>query len=414
MQRESGLTRILRFLAAGVAATLFWPGTARAGDEPDAIAILREADSATKRVKAVRYHARVVGTGAKNADGPILEGTFAGRRIKAGRGVLERVFGGGANVAANIRSFDATTVDPRTGEKTRIQVAADQKSIYQINHARKSFTVGPVGQADMLMIPVGRLMLLEFFHDAPFRDEIEGDTQRHEGTKEIGGVVCDVIHVVYSGRRGEARWYFGKQDRLPRRVDRLAGQGDFYLELSKLEVDPELDERLFTLECPEGFTEKPFAPEPPGEETRPLLKAGTAAPTWALVTPEGLRIRLEDLRGKVVVLDFWATWCGFCKMAMPELQKIHEEFADQPVRVLGLNCWERNGDPAAYMKDKGYTYSLLLKADEVAKDYHVTGIPTIYVIDGEGKIVMATSGYGPGTMDELRAVIRKNLKPREP
>jgi thioredoxin-related protein len=101
-------------------------------------------------------------------------------------------------------------------------------------------------------------------------------------------------------------------------------------------------------------------------------------------------------------------------MAMPGVQKLHEEFGDKGVKVLGINCWEnRGGDPAKYMKEKEFTYGLLLKADDVAKDYKVSGIPTFYLIDQEGKILYASSGFGPDKEKEIKKLIKKHMKPKD-
>ena len=117
---------------------------------------------------------------------------------------------------------------------------------------------------------------------------------------------------------------------------------------------------------------------------------------------------MASLRGSVVVMDFWATWCGPCMIAMPEIQKVHEHFRDQPVKVFGVNCMEgAGGDPAKYMRSQKYTYSLLLDGDSVADRYNVSGIPTFYVVDQQGRI--AFSSVGAGSEEGLTAIIEKLL-----
>ena len=106
-------------------------------------------------------------------------------------------------------------------------------------------------------------------------------------------------------------------------------------------------------------------------------------------------------------MDFWATWCGPCRQIMPALQKLHEKYKDQGAVVIGMNCWE-SGDPLAYMKDKGFNYGLIMNADEAAKAYGVSAIPTLYVIGKDGKVVHRS--VGADSVEDLEAAIQKALQ----
>ncbi|QYU67632.1 TlpA family protein disulfide reductase [Leptolyngbya sp. 15MV] len=136
---------------------------------------------------------------------------------------------------------------------------------------------------------------------------------------------------------------------------------------------------------------------------------GAAAPDFSLADPQGKPIALAELRGKVVLLDFWATWCGPCRQAMPAMQRLHEAHADEGLVVIGMNAWE-NADPVAFKKEHGFTYTLALKADEVAARYGVTGIPAFFVIDRQGQIVHSGVGFGPGTEGDLTAAVRAAIQ----
>ena len=111
-----------------------------------------------------------------------------------------------------------------------------------------------------------------------------------------------------------------------------------------------------------------------------------------------------------VVVDFWATWCGPCKAAMPSIQKISEDYKGKDVVVLGVNTWERDPDGAKkYMESKGFTYPCLGKGDDLATAYGMSGIPTLVVIGKDGKIVEIEVGFGPGGDTGLRTAIDKAL-----
>jgi len=130
---------------------------------------------------------------------------------------------------------------------------------------------------------------------------------------------------------------------------------------------------------------------------------------WTFKDPEGVAHSLEDYRGKVVVLDFWATWCGPCRKIMPEMQKLHEKYQDRGVVVIGMNGGERGGDPAAFMKKKGINYTLLLNTEPAMQSYGVTGIPAFFVIDAEGKLAWKGVGGARSTHEKLVRAVEREL-----
>jgi peroxiredoxin len=139
-----------------------------------------------------------------------------------------------------------------------------------------------------------------------------------------------------------------------------------------------------------------------------LLPVGEPAPNWELRDQEGKVHSLGEYRGKVVVMDFWATWCGPCAEVMPRMQKLHEKFADKGVVVLGVNSWEEN-DPIALMQKKRFSYRLLLKGENLAEAYKVTMLPVVYIIGDDGTII-----YCHGGVDDknLTSLIQKYIEGR--
>ena len=124
------------------------------------------------------------------------------------------------------------------------------------------------------------------------------------------------------------------------------------------------------------------------------------------MTLDGKEVTLASLKGKVVLLDFWATWCGPCKAAMPTIQKISEDYKSKDVVVLGVNTFEQKPDAAKdYLAKKKFTYGCLLKGDELAKAYGVTGIPTLVIIGKDGKVASTEVGMS----DESGAMTRKAI-----
>lgn len=136
--------------------------------------------------------------------------------------------------------------------------------------------------------------------------------------------------------------------------------------------------------------------------------AAVRAPGWTLKDPSGRTHCLADYRGQVLVLDFWATWCPPCRQAMPHVQRLHEQYKDRGVVVFGVNVAD-TGDPIRYMREKGFTYPLLLNGDAVAKRYQIVGIPTFVVIDRAGREVYRGSGFNKTMERQLTAAIEKAL-----
>ncbi|HHB91114.1 MAG TPA: TlpA family protein disulfide reductase [Anaerolineae bacterium] len=114
---------------------------------------------------------------------------------------------------------------------------------------------------------------------------------------------------------------------------------------------------------------------------------GHPAPDFTLQTPEGESLSLADLRGKAVVLNFWATWCPPCRAEMPELQAAWEAYGAGGLVVLGVNQAEDAATVQAYLDELGLTFPVVLDTQyEAASLYSVNSLPTTYFIDREGII----------------------------
>jgi thiol-disulfide isomerase/thioredoxin len=137
-------------------------------------------------------------------------------------------------------------------------------------------------------------------------------------------------------------------------------------------------------------------------EVRPMLEPGTTAPAFTVETPEGKPLSLADFKGKVVILDFWATWCGPCLSSMPGLEKLYQKVKHQNVEVLSLNVYDDKDSFDEWIAaNRGTKYNFTFAFDPAEKGsaesvagqkYNVPGLPTLYLIDREGMVAAAFVG----------------------
>lgn len=123
--------------------------------------------------------------------------------------------------------------------------------------------------------------------------------------------------------------------------------------------------------------------------TASVSKDGKKAADFTLKTLDGKNVKLSDYKGKVVIIDFWATWCPPCRKGIPDLISLQNEFKDKLV-VIGISLDQQNTlkDLAPFIKQYGINYPVVLGTEKVVQDYgNIQAIPTSFIIDQSGNIV---------------------------
>ena len=141
---------------------------------------------------------------------------------------------------------------------------------------------------------------------------------------------------------------------------------------------------------------------------QPAIEIGTKAPSFdlPLLGNSQKHMTLADLQGKVVLLDFWASWCGPCRQSFPLYEKLRTEMANTDFAMLAINLDEMADAPSAFLAEHPVGYaSLADPAGEVARQFGLIGMPSSFIIDRDGVVRARYTGFKP----EDIAVIRKEV-----
>lgn len=230
------------------------PAETPVGELTDPVAILKKLDEATKRVKSVRYTAEL-SFGGSLVRGPNVKGTA--------------ILAGESEDGLDQFRFEIKVQDYGQQEVREYVAGSDGRTFFMIDHKNK------VAREDVEDFVLGNLRELrlrfgmrEFIHPEPFSDEIHAQKAELIGSEKIGNVDCYKIHIVYASGLGEARWWVGKTDFLPRAAERLVKSptgepGSMTLKITELTPNPTLPPDVFKLTVPDGYRKESAGIKPP-------------------------------------------------------------------------------------------------------------------------------------------------------
>ena len=140
---------------------------------------------------------------------------------------------------------------------------------------------------------------------------------------------------------------------------------------------------------------------------------GNKAPSFELKSITGDTVKLADMEGKVVLLDFWAVWCGPCRKSMPFFQELQDKYGKDGLEVVGVHVEDRMPPPdevAEYLAKLGVTYTNLVSTADTDNEFMIFAMPTTYLVDREGVIIKRHIGFNPATAPaELEEYVRSLL-----
>jgi len=139
------------------------------------------------------------------------------------------------------------------------------------------------------------------------------------------------------------------------------------------------------------------------EQKQPIA---ALAPDFVLKTLDNQEIALSKLRGKVVLLDFWATWCGPCRESIPHLVQLHKTYEQKGLEVIGMSMDRGDVDTVRrFVKSMDIPYSVVITPEDVGRNYGVTGLPTTVLIDREGRIQEKIVGFSSAIAKQMVAKV---------
>ena len=141
------------------------------------------------------------------------------------------------------------------------------------------------------------------------------------------------------------------------------------------------------------------------------IAPSSSAPDFTLRSMGGPNLRLQEQRGRVVMVNFWATWCGPCRQEMPQLNRLYEKYKSSGFVLLGINVDDDTSNAASVAAKLGVTFPVLLDTDKkVSREYDLSTMPSTVIIDRDGKVRYVHRGYLTGYEETYEKQIRELLK----
>ncbi len=136
-----------------------------------------------------------------------------------------------------------------------------------------------------------------------------------------------------------------------------------------------------------------------------------AAPDFTLKSLSGENFKLSELRGEVVMVNFWASWCGPCRQEMPLLEQLYKRYQPMGFTILGINVEEDTGAAKKVLQELPVSFPILFdQENKISERYQVSAMPSTFLLDRDGKLRYLHKGYQPGYEERYQAQIRELIR----
>ncbi len=377
-------------------------------DKPDASELLKRVSKTYKNLKS--YHFELLS---------VTESTITGERVKQTSESEQRIVSAAA-------PHDRLRIEVSNPYLT-VTAISDGKMEWIYLPGLNQYTVAATGESDvdeggLIASFTSQALNLVSSYEHTFERLKEADIKREE-TIEVNGqqIPCYVVEGTYKDKSPSVEppsvsyWIDKTRNIILREIDEVKTKTPYgslmqtktTTRFTVASIDKPAPDDLFAF-SPPASAEKVAELNLPGTNrpaSRASEMAGKQAEDFTLEDLKGQQVSLKSLRGKVVLLNFWASWCGPCRVEMPNLEKLHREFKDKDLVVLGINTEEAE-NARKFFKSSGFSFTTLLdEQQQVAASYHITAIPQVFIIGRDGKIV--AHYIGARSEDELRAGLKQ-------
>lgn len=366
----------------------------------DAVKIINEARSKLETSNTISFTANSAGTGSREGKVLVVKAqVFIQRRTKEFPLVL----------------VTGSVLKPLFDKYETERIVYDGNHLYNYDFENSFFIDrGPINEAEKYL-GFSSIVWKYLIGNDPFKFSETTDTAVFESKSEANDRLC---HVILIKRKSyNSRIFIDKQNLMPVRIANLTSApdapGSYQFDYSNIEIDKPLNNAIFTVSNIGSANKADGERQELKAQQTNLLSVGSKAPDWKLNATDGSEFSLKECLGKIVIMDFSASWCAPCKLYEKSLINFYEQ-NKASVLVLGMsyNETKTDSDLKDYLKQKGISYPFLPHAEKIAQKYNVLSIPTLYVLVEDGSILFRVNGYSEAGEKQMYDSIKRRIDSR--